>query len=122
MEKRIALKWLAAKFRALIRLMKDKNAPKRYKAVVIFGIIYLVWPLDLIPAPILGLCIIDDAVIWAVIIAYLNGPLSKYEGKGSDDADSSKASNVRTRKHKRKTVIDVDDFEIVNEKEEKRNE
>ena len=85
--------------RSIRDLFKDKQAPLRYKLLVIGGLIYLISPIDLIPAPILGFSIIDDCVLWGAILYYLKDPLGAYtrerEGK----------SRVKSSKYKGKTII-----------------
>ncbi|MBE6020651.1 MAG: hypothetical protein IJC41_02740 [Firmicutes bacterium] len=102
---------LAAELKSIINMMKDKSAPKRYKAVVILGLIYLFSPVDLIPAPVLGLSIIDDISIWGAILSYLHKPLSAYKDE---------KINPKSRKYKGKTVVDVEDYVIKDEDKEMR--
>lgn len=84
------LSWtfIRGRLRAIVSMMKDKTVPKRKKALVIFGLIYLVLPVDLIP-PILGpVGFIDDAILWIWII-WLEG----YAGSvlaGRKEVDLSK--------------------------------
>ena len=70
---------LIRELRSIRYLFRDKTAPLKYKAAVIIGLIYLISPVDLIPAPILGFGILDDLVIWGCLLYYLKDPLSKYE-------------------------------------------
>lgn len=44
---------LGKRIKSIKALLKDPNVPKRKKFLVIFGIIYLLMPIDLIPAPVL---------------------------------------------------------------------
>ena len=74
------LNWtfIRGRLRAIVSMMKDKTVPKRKKALVIFGLIYLVLPVDLIP-PILGpVGFIDDAILWIWIIWHLKDTLDQY--------------------------------------------
>ena len=102
---------LMAELKSIINMMKDKKAPKRYKAAVILGLIYLFSPVDLIPAPVLGLSIIDDVTVWGAILTYLKGPLSEYK-----DVPVKK----KGRDHKGKTILEVDDYVVMDEDEEMR--
>lgn len=101
-----------SEIKSIYRLLKDKAAKKRYKATIILGLIYLFSPIDLIPAPILGFSIIDDCVIWAVILYMLKEPLSEYK-----DADSAgRKSKVKT---KGKNIYETEDFVVVEENDNK---
>ena len=85
------LSWtfIRGRLRAIVSMMKDKTVPKRKKALVIFGLIYLVLPVDLIP-PILGpVGFIDDAILWIWIIWHLKDTLDQY-WLGEKEVDLSK--------------------------------
>ena len=87
--------------RAIVSMMKDKTVPKRKKALVIFGLIYLVLPVDLIP-PILGpVGFIDDAILWIWIIWHLKDTLDQY-WLGEKEVDLSKDF------HDKNIIEDVD--------------
>lgn len=55
----------------LIRFMQDPGADWKPKAAIVVAVLYLIWPIDLIPdfAPIIGW--LDDIGITALAIAYL---------------------------------------------------
>jgi len=66
------------RIKAIPPFLRDKTVPFRKKLIIILGIAYLLWSLDLIPTPILLFGIIDDIVIWSFIIYYLRDELDKY--------------------------------------------
>ena len=105
------LPYLIKQIKSIKYLLKDKNAKKRYKAAVIFGILYLVTPIDLIPAPILGLSIVDDIVIWGFILNYIKVPLEQY----SDQYHADKASKEAM---KGKKIIDDVEYTVKDDDEE----
>ena len=85
------LSWtfIRGRMRAIVSMMKDKTVPRRKKALVIFGLIYLFLPVDLIP-PILGpVGFIDDAILWIWIIWHLKDTLDQY-WLGEKEVDYSK--------------------------------
>ena len=97
------LSWtfIRGRLRAIVSMMKDKTVPKRKKALVIFGLIYLVLPVDLIP-PILGpVGFIDDAILWIWIIWHLKDTLDQY-WLGEKEVDLSKDF------HDKNIIEDVD--------------
>jgi len=63
---------------AIRYLMTDKTVPKRKKALVIFGIFYLLMPFDLIPAVLFPVAWMDDLLLWIYIIWNLKEYLDKY--------------------------------------------
>ena len=101
-----------AEIKSIVKMLKDKDAPKRYKALLIFGLIYLFSPVDLIPAPILGLSIIDDITIWAAILYFLKEPLSKYKEESGAEGKT---------KYKDKNIVEVEDFVVEDDIKEKQD-
>ena len=69
---------LGKRIKSIKALLKDPNVPKRKKLLVIFGIIYLIMPIDLIPAPVLIFGLADDLVLWLFILTHLSDELDKY--------------------------------------------
>ena len=74
----IFLRVLMRRIKAIPPFLRDKTVPFRKKLLVILGILYFLWPFDIIPTPILLFGIIDDLVIWGSIIYYLRNELDKY--------------------------------------------
>ncbi len=69
---------LIRRIKAIPAFLRDKTVPKRKKAVILFGIFYLLMPIDLIPAPILIFGFVDDIVLWGFIIHYFRKELDTY--------------------------------------------
>jgi uncharacterized membrane protein YkvA (DUF1232 family) len=88
-------------------MMADKTVPKRKKALVIFGIIYLFLPVDLIPPVLFPFGFVDDLVLWIWILYTLKETLDTY-WMGEKPVNYSK---------KYKDAIEQDDFEVVNEED-----
>ncbi len=61
--------------------LKDSNKPISGKIMVIFGIIYLLSPIDLLPEPVFGIGILDDLILWGLILSYLAKELDSYTGE-----------------------------------------
>lgn len=66
------------RIKAIKFMMKDKNVPKRKKALVIAGIIYLFMPFDLIPIALFPIAWLDDLILWIWILYHLRETLDKY--------------------------------------------
>lgn len=97
---------LFKRIRAIGFLLKDPKISLYKKALVVFGIVYLISPIDLIPFPVLGYSVIDDVTLWAFIISYLKDSLDKYYPKSEK------------RNFKGKKIIDSVEYEIKKEDEE----
>ncbi len=104
---------LGKRIKSIKALLKDPNVPKRKKFLVIFGIIYLLMPIDLIPAPVLIFGFIDDIVLWLFILSHLKDELDQY-WKESEESFSAE-DDLRDR-----TIIETtaDETEIDDTKTE----
>lgn len=69
---------LIKRIKAIRFMMADKAVPLRKKALIIAGIVYLFLPVDIIPPIIFPFGILDDLVVWALILWYLSSELDKY--------------------------------------------
>ncbi|WP_324822511.1 YkvA family protein [Sinanaerobacter sp. ZZT-01] len=101
----ISLSFIIKRIKTIIYMMKDKSVPKRKKALIIVGIVYLLLPFDLIPPiiPILGF--LDDFILWVFILGHLRDELNKY-WVGDDEIKPT------TKKYRGKNVINDVDFEV----------
>jgi uncharacterized membrane protein YkvA (DUF1232 family) len=95
-------------------MMADKTVPKTKKALIIAGIAYLFLPFDLIPAMVFPLSLIDDLVVWLLIIWYLKKELDVY-WTGEKKYDLSK-------KYRSKDIVDDVEFEVEEDKAEAKAE
>lgn len=68
------------RLRLIFKFLFDKNIPLKEKWWAILPVVYILSPVDLIPAPILGFSIIDDAVMLAFLLAVADGKTKKYYG------------------------------------------
>ena len=89
---------LIKRIKAIRFMMADKTVPRRKKAIIVAGIIYLFLPIDIIPPIIFPFGIIDDIVVWLLILWYLSSELDKY-WLGEKPADYSK-------KYRKKDIVD----------------
>ena len=88
--------WMYLKNRiiALKYMLKDKNVKWTKKALVVFGIIYLFLPVDVIPPVLFPFGILDDLVLWIFIIWHLKDTLDEYwVGEKSVDLSKKYKSN-----------------------------
>lgn len=83
---------LIKRIKAIRFMMADKSVPKRKKALIIFGIIYIFLPVDLIPPILFPIAWIDDLALWIFILWYLSSELDKY-WTGGKTKDYSKKYN-----------------------------
>ncbi len=95
---------LLKRIKAIKFFLKDKLIPKRKKAIIVAGIIYLLLPFDLIPPILFPIAWMDDVLLWIFIIWYLKDELDKY-WLGTDEVKPSE-------KYKGKTIIDDVNYEV----------
>jgi uncharacterized membrane protein YkvA (DUF1232 family) len=63
---------------AISYLLRDKTVPFRKKALVVFGIVYLFLPVDIIPPILFPFGFIDDLILWIFILWHLKDELDAY--------------------------------------------
>ncbi|MGI6730651.1 MAG: YkvA family protein [Anaerovoracaceae bacterium] len=110
----VFLRILIKRIKAIKFFMKDKTVPFRKKLLVGFGIFYLLWPLDIIPTPILLFGIVDDIVLWVFILWYLKDELDNY-WLGDDTQRAEK-------KYYGKNIINDVKFEVEQDQDSKEGE
>ena len=74
----LSFRFLFKRIQAIKEMMKDKTVPKRKKALVIFGLVYLFLPMDVIPPVLFPFGFLDDLVLWLFIIWHLSDILDTY--------------------------------------------
>ena len=89
---------------AISHLLRDKTVPLRKKALVVFGIVYLFLPVDLIPPILFPFGFIDDLILWIYILWTLKDELDKY-WMGEKPEDLSK-------KFRDKTIVEGVEFDV----------
>lgn len=98
------------RIKAIRFMMMDKSVPKRKKALIVGGIIYLLLPVDIIPPVLFPIAWIDDLILWIWILWHLRETLDKY-WLGEKPVDYSK---------KYKDTVDDVEFEVKDENKEKK--
>ena len=99
-----SLRVILSRFKAIRFMMADKTVPKSKKAIIIAGIAYLFLPFDIIPAMVFPLSLIDDVIVWLVIIWYLKKELDVY-WTGEKKYDLAK-------KFRNRDIVDDVEFEV----------
>lgn len=99
------------RFKAIRFMMADRSVPKRKKALIIFGIAYIFFPIDIIPVIFGPLCLLDDLLLWVFILWYLSSELDKY-WLGGKSKDYSK-------KYRGKTFVNDVEYEVEEERSRK---
>lgn len=92
-------------------MLKDKTVPLRKKALIVFGLIYLFLPVDLIPPVLFPFGFLDDLVLWVYIIWHLKDELDTY-WMGEKEADLS-------GKFRDKNLVEGVGFNVENEESKK---
>lgn len=101
------------RIKAIRFMMADKSVPKRKKALIIFGILYIFFPIDLIPPILFPFSLIDDLLLWIFILWYLSSELDKY-WTGGKTKDYSK-------KYRGKTFVNHVEYEVHEDDKKKRS-
>ena len=109
-----SMRVILSRLKAIRFMMADKTVPKTKKALIIAGIVYLFLPFDVIPALVFPLSLIDDVVVWLLIIWYLRKELDVY-WTGEKKYDLSK-------KYKSKDIVDDVEFTVDGEADNKAEE
>lgn len=110
----LSIRFLINRIKAIKSLLKDKNVGFWKKALVVFGIVYLFLPVDLIPPILFPFGFLDDLVLWIFIIWHLKDTLDEY-WMGEKSRDYSKT-------FKAKNIVEDVDFRVdeeLNDKEER---
>lgn len=99
-----SIRVILSRLKAIRFMMADRTVPKGKKLLIIAGIAYLFLPFDLVPVLVFPLSLIDDVVVWLLIIWYLRKELDVYwTGEKSRDL---------SRKYRNKSVVDDVEFEV----------
>lgn len=103
----LSIRFLINRLKAIRSLLRDKNVGFWKKALVVFGIIYLFLPVDLIPPIIFPFGFLDDLVLWIFIIWHLKDTLDTY-WTGEKTRDYSK-------EFKSEKIVDDVEFKVDDE-------
>lgn len=115
----ITLRVLMHRIAAITSLLRDKTVPFRKKALVIFGIVYLFLPVDLIPPILFPFGFLDDLILWIYILWTLKDQLDSY-WMGEKTEDLSK--KFRDKTFVEGVEFDVEDDTPKSEFDENKNE
>lgn len=85
----------------LLDFLHDKGAPIVPKVLLVVALLYLLWPLDLIPdlVPILGW--LDDLGVSIIALSYLGYAMDQYFGKLPSEAAKKHLPKRKTIRKKR---------------------
>ena len=110
----LSFRFIINRVKAISSMLKDKTVPKRKKALVIFGLIYLVLPVDIIPPVLFPFGFLDDLVLWIWIIWHLKDTLDRY-WVGEKTVDYSK-------EFKSENLVEGVDYDVKADGEKVNNE
>ena len=71
----------------MLKLLRSREVSWKDKLPIIVLIVYIVSPIDLIPYPILGFSIIDDLVVFVLLMNLVNRSIKKYSTTNSKNVD-----------------------------------
>lgn len=88
----------------IIKFIFDKDIPLKEKWSVILPLIYILSPIDLIPAPVIGFSLIDDLVMLVFLLSVINDKVNKYS-----------YYDKHNNKKKKEDIIENVDYDIKDE-------
>jgi len=71
----------------MLKLLSSREVSWKDKLPIIGLILYIVSPVDLIPYPILGYSIIDDLVVFVLLMKLVNRSIKKYSTTNNKGVD-----------------------------------
>ena len=104
----LGIQVLFKRIKAIKFMMKDRSVPRRKKALIVLGIIYIFLPVDLIPIVLFPIAWVDDVALWLFILWYLRNELDKYWMCGK--------TNDFSKKYRGKTFVDDVEYEVDEER------
>ena len=107
----ISLLVLGKRIGAIGQMMKDKSVSFWKKLLIVFGIVYLISPIDIIPAPVFMFAWVDDFILWIWILWYLRDELDKY-------CKIEKSENL-SKKFYGKNIVEGVEYEVEETDDEK---
>jgi len=81
----------------LLRYIKDREVSIFKKLLILIGLLYLVFPMDIVPDFLIGIGILDDAAVLLFVWNAIRNELAEYSKKFSG-IDDSKVIEVDFRK------------------------
>ncbi|MGB4438473.1 MAG: hypothetical protein WBJ13_04445 [Sedimentibacter sp.] len=100
-----------SRFYIIIKFLLDKNVPLKEKWWVIIPLIYIFSPADLIPAPVLGFSIIDDAVMLAFLLTVVFKKTKKYYFENSENKKEKEGKDFK------ENIVENVEYEIKKDEE-----
>lgn len=86
------------KIRLLVRYVKDKDVSVFKKLLILGGLLYLIFPMDIVPDVLIGLGLLDDAAVLLFVWNAIKSELIEYGDKIASQADDSKIIEVDFKK------------------------
>ncbi len=87
--------YIIGNIRNIKKFLKDKTVGFFNKFLLVFALAYVISPIDLIPAPILGFSLLDDIAVLFLILYYLRDYLSSYNNLNSDNGNIYENTSYR---------------------------
>lgn len=106
----IAFRVLFKRIKAIRFMMVDKSVAKWKKLLIILGLLYIIWPYDLIPIVLFPIAWMDDLLLWIWILWTFRDTLDSY-WIGEKNIDIKKD-------FRDKNIVDDVDFTVEDDKDE----
>ena len=98
------------RFSLIFKFLFDKNVPLKEKWRIIIPLIYILSPVDLIPAPVFGFNIIDDGIMLVYLLTAVFDKTKKYYGNYDN--------KQKKQKWEKSNVVENVEYEMRNDEDE----
>ncbi|MDF2677171.1 MAG: hypothetical protein K0Q97_1489 [Bacillota bacterium] len=78
---------IISKLSLIFKFVFDKQIPLKHKWWILIPLIYILSPIDLIPAPIFGFSVVDDIVMIVYLLSVVNEKTTKYNYNQQDQSE-----------------------------------
>lgn len=88
---------IISKLSLIFKFVFDKQIPLKHKWWILIPLIYILSPIDLIPAPIFGFSVVDDIVMIVYLLSVVNEKTTKYNYNQQDQSEKKEQTKTKGR-------------------------
>lgn len=111
---------IISKLSLIFKFVFDKKIPLKNKWWILIPAIYILSPVDLIPAPIFGFSVVDDIIMLAYLLSIVNDKAKKYDYNEQDYSKFS-GQNIfnKFKKNPNEEIIEGVQYKVEEDDEKK---
>lgn len=99
---------IISKLSLIFKFVFDKQIPLKHKWWILIPLIYILSPIDLIPAPIFGFSVVDDIVMIVYLLSVVNEKTTKYNYNQPKNNNKNNYNN----KNDNKEIIEGVEYKV----------